>query len=167
VFYKRERSRKLMNKFGPEYDRAVQEAGSARRAEALLDSREKRVAKFNIRPLTREECARLGAEWRMVQERFVDDPAKAVFEADQLINKALAACGYPVSDFEQMTADLSVEHATTVEHYRVGHEIATRSQPSTEDLRIAMQHYRALFEDLVDIRSVPARDVSRPTEVSR
>ena len=160
-FYQRQRSRKLMNKFGPEYDRTVQQVGSARRAEAVLGSREQRVAKFPIRTLTREECARLGAEWRSVQECFVDDPAKAVFEADQLINKALAACGYPMSDFDQRTADLSVEHGPTVEHYRVGHDIATRPRSSTEDLRIAMQHYRALFEDLVDVRSV------QPTEVSR
>lgn len=161
LFYQRQNSRRLMNKFGPEYDRAVEQVGSARRAEAVLGSREKRVAKFPIRTLTREECARLGAEWRLVQERFVDDPAKSVFEADQLINKALAACGYPMSDFDQRAADLSVEHAPTVEHYRAGHDIATRPRPSTEDLRIAMQHYRALFEDLVDIRSVQPMEVLR------
>jgi hypothetical protein len=160
-YLQRKNTRKLMDKFGPEYDRAVQQVGSAGAAEAVLGSREKRVAKFAIRPLTQEECARLGAEWRLVQERFVDDPAKAVFEADQLINKALAACGYPMSDFEQRTADLSVEHASAVAHYREGHDIATRPLPSTEDLRIAMQHYRALFEDLVDVRS------AQPTQVLR
>jgi len=156
-----QKTRRLKSRFGPEYDRTVQQLGNSRRAEAVLDARAKRVASYHIRPLNQEERARFAAEWRAVQERFVDNPSRAVSEADQLINEALRTCGYPMNDFDQQAADLSVDHADVVDHYRTAHEIARRSRPSTEDLRVAMQHYRTLFEDLIDVRPVHHEEVTR------
>jgi hypothetical protein len=149
----RQNSRKLRDRFGPEYDRLARE-NNARKAETILHEREKRIAKFQIHPLSRQQSEKFAAEWRSVQEHFVDDPRGATSEADRLIDQVLEERGYPVGDFEQQADDLSVEHARVVEHYRVAHDIASRDRKgpvSTEDLRIAMQHYRALFEDLVDM----------------
>lgn len=149
----RENSRKLRDRFGPEYDRLARE-NNTRKAETILHEREKRIAKFQIHPLSRQQSEKFAAEWRSVQEHFVDDPRGATSDADRLIDQVLEDRGYPVGDFEQQAADLSVEHARVVEHYRVAHDIATRDRKgavNTEDLRIAMQHYRALFEDLVDL----------------
>src|SRR5260370_39203830 len=110
-YYQLRKTRRLKSKFGPEYERTVHELGGNRRAEAALEAREKRVATYHIRPLTREESARFAAEWRTVQEHFVDNPAKAVTEADQLINQALQAGGCGMGEFGGGGADLSVEHA--------------------------------------------------------
>lgn len=153
MFFEREKTRKLKTKFGPEYDRVVETEGSSRRAEAVLDSRTKRVQKFDIRKLSHEERDRFAAEWRTVQEHFVDDPRGAVAQADQLINQALRARGYPMGDFEQQAADISVEHPRVVEDYRTAHDLAmrdSRGEANTEDLRRAMQHYRNLFEHVLD-----------------
>jgi hypothetical protein len=153
LFYLRtQRSRRLRERFGPEYDRAVSEAGSLR-GEARLQEREKRVTKYNIRPLA--PAARDGylGRWRVVQSRFVDDPDDAVREADQLLGQVMAARGYPVADFEQQADDLSVNHPLVIEHYRAGHSIALRhahGQASTEDLRQALIHYWALFNELAE-----------------
>ena len=150
----REKTRKLKGKFGPEYDRVIGQESSPRRAEAILEERQKRVEKYNIRPLTREECDVFAAKWRMVQEHFVDDPREAVAQADSLITDAMRTRGYPMSDFEQRAADLSVDHPQVVEDYRTAHEIAMRDAhgpASTEDLRRAMQHYRSLFERMLDV----------------
>jgi len=149
----RERTRKLKHQFGPEYDRVLEHSKDPRRAEAILDQRQKRVAKFQIRPLSREQCDRFAADWRSVQEHFVDSPREAVSQGDVLINQALKARGYPMGDFEQQAADISVDHPRVVENYRIAHEIALRDEAgkaTTEDLRKAMQHYRKLFEDVLD-----------------
>src|SRR5438128_1793374 len=164
MIYQREKTRKLKVKFGPEYDRLAQQEGSARRGEAILESRQKRVAKFNIQPLTREESDRFAAEWRAAQERFVDDPRRAVADADRIINEALRLRGYPVGDFDQQAADLSVEHARVVEDYRSAHKVAMedeRGQATTEDLRLAMQHYRSLFEHVLGTHVVQYEEVRR------
>jgi hypothetical protein len=149
----REKTRKLKNKFGPEYDRVIEQEKSPRRAEALLEERQKRVQTYQIRPLTREESDMYAAKWRTVQEHFVDDPRDAVAQADALITDAMRVRGYPMSDFEQRAADLSVDHPTVVEDYRTAHAVAARDaqgSASTEDLRKAMQHYRSLFEHVLD-----------------
>jgi hypothetical protein len=149
----REKTRKLKDKFGPEYDRVIEQESNSRRAEALLDERQKRVAKYNIRPLTHEECDMYTARWRTIQEHFVDDPRDAVAQADSVVTDAMRVRGYPMSDFEQRAADLSVDHPTAVEDYRTAHAIAMRDaegSASTEDLRKAMQHYRSLFEHVLD-----------------
>jgi len=151
VWLQRESARKLRNRFGPEYDRVARE--NPRKAETILHEREKRIAKFEIRPLSREQSEQFAAEWRRVQEHFVDDPRGAASDADRLIDQVLEERGYPVGDFEQQADDLSVEHAQVVEHYRIAHDIVSRNRKdatNTEQLRLAMQHYRALFEDLLN-----------------
>jgi hypothetical protein len=147
------RTKKLRSKFGPEYDRVVSERGSALTAERELEHRAKRVENFQIRPLSADERDRFANAWRAAQERFVDDPRSAMAEADQLVHTAMKTRGYPIAgEFDERAADLSVEHPGVVEHYRAGHAIVIRdanNQASTEDLRVAMKHYRALFEDLL------------------
>lgn len=148
----RRRSDQLRQHFGPEYDRAVADDGGRRRAEAKLEERAERVKKYHLRPLTAEDKARFTGEWERVQAHFVDAPAGAVAEADQLLGDIMATCGYPMGDFEQRAADISVEHPVVTQNYRAAHDIAVRQargQASTEDLRRAMIHYRALFDDLV------------------
>jgi nitrogen fixation-related uncharacterized protein len=150
----RRRSRKLQEQFGPEYKHAVRQYGDARKAEAELAAREKRVRKLEIRPLRQEEQSRFAEVWRRTQARFVDEPSKAVDEADGLIREVMQTRGYPVGDFDQRAADISVDHPDVVTNYRAGREIAERNksgQATTEDLRQAMMHYRSLFEELVEI----------------
>lgn len=153
-FYSRQRrSKQLRQRFGPEYDRVVREQGDPRKAEGVLEFRAKRRESFKIRPLERTQRAAFADRWTAVQSRFVDDPKGAVTEADQLINEVMAARGYPTSDFDQRSADLSVDHPRVVENYRVAHTIALRHErgdASTEDLRKAMVHYRSLFEELLE-----------------
>jgi FtsZ-interacting cell division protein ZipA len=165
MYFQREKTRKLRGKFGSEYDRVVQqERGNARRAEAVLEERQKRVSKLHLRTLSREECDRFAAEWRRVQEQFVDDPRAAVSNADALVNQALQARGYPMGDFAQRSADISVEHPQVVENYRMAHDIAERDkrgQATTEELRRAMQHYRNLFEHVLDTHVVQYEEVHR------
>jgi hypothetical protein len=142
----------LRKKFGPEYDRAVREHGAGRKAEAKLEDREKRVAKLTIRDLDPMEQERFSKQWGSIQSRFVDSPKGAVAEADDLVSSLMKARGYPVSDFEQRAADISVDHPRVVENYRSAHEIALRvgkDTATTEELRTAMIHYRSLFEELV------------------
>jgi hypothetical protein len=149
----RRRSMQLKERFGPEYDRAVASTGERRRAESELDARQRRVDQLQIRRLDANERDRFTAMWRVVQTRFVDEPPEAVHDADQLIGKVMAARGYPVADFEQRAADVSVDHPQVVDHYRIAHGIAERGDGSvadTEDLRQAMVHYRALFSDLLE-----------------
>ncbi|HEX5279095.1 MAG TPA: hypothetical protein VFW28_03360 [Micropepsaceae bacterium] len=159
VVWKEWRSRHLRRRFGPEYGQTVVERGSRARAESQLAAREQRVAKFNIRPLTREEKMRAITNWQGIQAEFVDDPRKAVHRADALLGEVMAARGYPVTDFEQRAADLSVDHPLVVQHYRAGHAIALRherGEAGTEELRQAMIHYRSLFDELVT-ETEPAR----------
>jgi hypothetical protein len=144
----------LRQRFGPEYDRAVRQHGSERKAEAKLEDREKRVDKLNIRDLDPMEHERFLQRWESVQSRFVDSPKGAVAEADDLVSSLMKTRGYPVSDFDQRAADISVDHPRVVENYRSAHEIALRvgtSGATTEDLRTAMIHYRSLFEELVQV----------------
>jgi len=151
----RQKTLRLRGKYGPEYDRLAAQQRSARSAENILEAREHRVAKFRIRSLGEEERARFAAEWRLVQERFVDDPRDAVSQADRLINQALQARGYPMGEFEQQAADLSVQYPHVVENYRKAHQIALddrRGAVGTEELRKAMQYYRTLFEDVLEMK---------------
>lgn len=153
VYMQKERSKKLRAKYGPEYDRLANQFGSARRAESDLEHREKRLDKIQIRALTNQERARFSDAWREVQASFVDNPATAVAGADRLVGELMQTRGYPIGDFEQRAADVSVDHPRVVQNYRAAHAIAERrerGQTNTEDLRTAMVHYRALFEDLLE-----------------
>jgi hypothetical protein len=150
----------LRQKFGSEYDRAVLSHGSERRAESKLEDREKRVEKLKIRDLDPSERERYSKQWEAVQSRFVDSPKGAVAEADDLVSAVMKTRGYPVSDFDQRAADISVDHPRVVENYRSAHEIALRlgkDQATTEDLRTAMIHYRSLFEELVQATTIVER----------
>jgi hypothetical protein len=149
------RRRKLQETFGPEYDRTVSETGDRRAAEAELLERTGRREGFDIVPLEPEARARYVEAWRNTQAQFVDEPAEATREADRLITSVMRDRGYPVDDFEQRAADLSVDHPQVVDDYRAAHAIAAandRSEASTEDLRQALVHYRSLFEDLLEDR---------------
>jgi hypothetical protein len=149
----------LRQRFGPEYEKTVREQGSERRAEAHLADREKRVEKLKIRDLEPAERARFSGQWQALQSRFVDDPKGAVTEADALVSSLMQARGYPVADFTQRAADISVDHPRVVANYRSAHEIALRlgkGEASTEDLRTATIHYRSLFEELVQIPTAVA-----------
>jgi hypothetical protein len=146
------RRRRLKERFGPEYDRMVAEQQSQRRAEAELASRERRVRSLDIRPLSPEARTRYMAQWSGIQERFVDQPTAAVGQAQELVTSVLQDRGYPTDEFDQTLADLSVEHARTLERYRAAHTIsesAANGSASTEDLRQAMIHYRAMFGELL------------------
>jgi hypothetical protein len=151
---RRTSSAKLRQRFGPEYERAVRTHGSERRAEAKLADREKRVGTMKIRELDAAERERFSAQWISLQARFVDYPKGAVTEAGELVSSLMQARGYPVTDFDQCAADISVDHPKVVENYRSAHAIALRlgrGEASTEDLRSAMIYYRSLFEELVQM----------------
>jgi hypothetical protein len=150
----------LRKKFGPEYDRAVRVHGTERKAEAKLEDREKRVEKLNLRDLDPMERERFTKQWESVQSRFVDSPKGAVAEADDLLSSLMKVRGYPVSDFDQRAADISVDHPRVVENYRSAHEIALRvgkDGSTTEELRTAMIHYRSLFEELARVPVIVER----------
>ena len=156
----------LRQKFGPEYERAVREHGSERKAEAKLEDREKRVETLNIRDLDPMEHERFAKRWESVQSRFVDSPKGAVAEADDLVSLLMKTRGYPVSDFDQRAADISVAHPRVVENYRSAHEIALRvgkDGATTEDLRTAMIHYRSLFEELAQVPTTQVLATQVPT----
>jgi hypothetical protein len=150
---RKRRTERLRTQFGgAEYARAVQKDGNRREAESRLEERSQRVEGFHVRPLAAEDRARFLESWRGVQSRFVDGPAGAVTEADVLLGDVMSTRGYPISNFEQRAADISVDHPVVLENYRSAHEIAlqqVRGQASTEELRQAMVHYRTLFEELV------------------
>jgi hypothetical protein len=148
-----QRSEKLREQFGPEYERTVAEKGDTRSAEDELTARQKRVSQLDIRPLAADERRRFNDEWQAVQASFVDDPSTAVHDADALVGRVMAARGYPVSDFEQRSADMSVDHSPIMGHYRAAHDIALRDaqgQANTEDLRQAVISSRMLFSELVE-----------------
>ena len=153
VFLGRRRSAALRQKFGSEYRRAVGEFGDERKAEAELAAREKRVRSLNIRALAPEEQARFADAWKKAQTRFVDEPSQAAADADILVKELMQTRGYPIGDFEQRSADISVDHPEVVSNYRAAREIAVRNnggKATTEDIRQAMIHYRSLFEELLD-----------------
>jgi len=154
-YYRDKRTRQIRDHFGPEYARLAKEKG-AFAAEQELARREQRFAKFHIKPLSAELRARFESRWQDVQKEFVDDPQGSLVAADKLLGEVMAAGGYPVRDFDQRAADLSVEHPVVVQHYHAAHRIALRhqdGQTTTEDLRQAMIHYHALFDELVADRS--------------
>jgi len=161
------RTRTLRQQFGPEYDRTVARTDDRGAAEADLSARVKRHDELDIRPLPTASRERYVAEWQRVQARFVDDPRGAVQEADGLIQSVMRERGYPVDDFEQRAADISVDHPHVVENYRAGHGLA--GSDDTEDQRQAMVHYRGLFEELVeDTADRPlSRDAERDVEATR
>ena len=147
------RSRVLRERFGPEYDRVAADAPSRRQAEAELREREKRREELDIRPLDPADRDRFQNRWQSVQAEFVDDPPAAVTHADALIQEVMRVRGYPVDDFDTRSADLSVDHPDVVEYYRAAHGIAVaheRGNAGTEELRHAVQHYRRLFDALVE-----------------
>jgi hypothetical protein len=148
------RRRELRTGFGPEYDRTLESAGSRRAAESELRERVSRYDEFDLRELDRDERQRYLRDWDALQARFVDEPAGAIRDADALIQDVMRARGYPVDDFDQRAADLSVEHPAVVENYRGAHTIAKRAHAgdaTTEELRRGVVHYRALFEELVGV----------------
>ena len=150
----------LRQRFGPEYERAVREHGSERKAEAKLADREKRVEKLTIRDLDPSERERFVERWGSVRSPFVDSPKGAVAEADDLVSSLMKTRGHPVSDFDQRAADVSVDHPRVVDNYRTAHEIALRvgkDEATTENLRTAMIHYRSLFEELVQAPAIVGR----------
>jgi hypothetical protein len=163
VLVRKRRSQQLRERFGPEYDLVLKKEGAVRRAEGVLEIRAKRHEKFSLRPLNEATRVDFAERWRIVQSQFVDEPKAAVARADRLVNELMQARGYPMADFEQRAADLSVDHPVVVQNYRAAHDIAlrhSRGQASTEDLRKAMVHYRSLFEELSG-NSLPLRKEAR------
>ena len=161
IMMQRRRTEDLRKQFGPEYDRAVTEHGDQGRAEAELAARQARVEQLHIRQLSPADRERYIAAWRSTQARFVDEPVASITEADGLVAEVMQARGYPVGDFEQRIADISVDHPDVVSNYRAARTIALanqRGEANTEDLRKAMVYYRALFEDLLETKE---REVAR------
>jgi hypothetical protein len=153
--YQKKQSQRLQQRFGPEYAHAVDELGSKTKAESELRAREKRVEKLNLVPLAPADAARFSEAWKALQVRFVDNPKGVVVEADRLVRELMQKRGYPMADFERRVADISVDHPQVVSNYRAAQAIAQkdeRGQASTEDLRKAVVHYRALFDDLLEVR---------------
>ena len=173
LMMRKRRTSELRSKFGPEYNRMARAEGDAARAEGLLREREKRVSKLDIKPLTTQRQNEFANEWERVQAEFVDDPTAAVVHADALVQLVMTERGYPVVDFEQRVADVSVDHPAVVQNYRLAHDIAVQHEHQDvgiEKLRQAMLHYRALFADLLyDGGLQPVRDVrpERTTDARR
>jgi hypothetical protein len=149
---RKRRTAMLRDRFGPEYDRAVESSDGRRAAEADLRAREKQRAQFDVKSLPEATRLRFADEWREVQERFVDQPAQAATAADTLITRVMEARGYPMKDFDAQAELVSVDHPDTVENYRFAHAVRQRSQTQqvgTEDLREALLRYRSLFDGLL------------------
>ncbi|HEX7152123.1 MAG TPA: hypothetical protein VF618_11610 [Thermoanaerobaculia bacterium] len=170
---RRSRSAALKDQFGREYEHAVREKGSRTKAERDLLARTEEVKTFEIRPLNAGERDRYRSEWSKIETRFLERPTTAVVEADELVADIMRVQGYPMGDFEKHAAHLSVKHPRVIDHYRNGHKImtATPGSSTTEDLRQAMLHYRALFEELVGQGAsgktdIVREDVPRANEVS-
>src|SRR5438105_6658991 len=160
TFHQRQQSHRLEHRFGTEYSRTVENLGSRTKAEAELKSREKRVGLLSIVHLPPEDAARFKESWKQLQVRFVDDPKGAVTEADRVVRDLMERRGYPMGDFEQRAADVSVDHPAVVENYRAAQDIAARNQrgeADTEALRQAVVYYRALFEDLLEVKGEQSR----------
>ncbi len=150
---RRRRRERLEGRFGPEYERTVSQADGRRAAESELERRLEKRERLDIVPLSREACDRYSNEWRDVQARFVDEPGRAVGDADRLVTRVMSDRGYPMDDFEQRAADISVDYPDLVDHYRAAHSIYVkneRDEADTEDLRKALVHYRALFRELLE-----------------
>jgi hypothetical protein len=152
LYVRQRRSKLLRERFGPEYDRVISQEGDRRRAEGVLEFREKKRESLKIRPLSEANRQAYSNRWNNVQAQFVDDPEGAVAEANQLINEIMQERGYPVGNFEELADVISVDHPVVVDNYRSAHAIAvgrTAGQTTTEGLRKAMVHYRSLFEELI------------------
>jgi len=161
VFARRRRSERLHDHFGPEYDHTVQTIGDEKKAQMELDERQKHVKTLDIRPLSVSERERYLADWTAVQSKFVDEPGQAIVDADRLIMEVMQLRNYPVSDFEQRAADLSVNYPALVTNYRAAREIAIKNeqhQADTEELRQAMIYYRSLFEELLGTEAVVVKE---------
>jgi hypothetical protein len=157
IFARRKRSARFQDQYGPEYDRTVKTTGNEKKAQTELNDRQKHVKTLNIRPLSESERARFVADWTAVQAKFVDQPGQATIEADHLIMEVMQLRNYPVSDFEQRAADISVKYPALVSNYRAAREIAIKNEQhhaGTEDLRRAMIHYRSLFDELLKADTV-------------
>jgi hypothetical protein len=156
--------RELREGFGPEYHETLSRTGDRSQAEKELKERQKRVSGFDLKPLMAADAARFSEQWRQTQERFVDDPKAAISDADRLVQEVMQARGYPMSDFDQRAADVSVDHPEVVQNYRRAHQIAQsneREEASTEDLRQAVVHYRSLFVDLLETEDAKAESAPR------
>jgi hypothetical protein len=154
-FYRRKQSHNLQERFGPEYGRTVSELGGRTKGESELKAREKRVERLDILPLAPPEAARFTEAWRALQSRFIDNPKGVVVEAEQLVRELMEKRGYPMGDFERRAGDISVDHPDVVANYRSAQAIAVRDQrgsADTEELRRAVVHYRALFDELLEVR---------------
>ena len=158
-FYRKKQSQKqshkLQERFGPEYDRTVNELGSRTKGESELKAREKRVERLEILPLAPPEAARFSEAWQALQGRFVDNPKGVVVQAEHLVRELMEKRGYPMGDFERRAGDISVDHPDVVANYRAAQAIAVREQrgsADTEELRKAVVHYRALFDELLEVR---------------
>jgi hypothetical protein len=157
IFAPRQRSKRYSAKYGSEYDRTVKSTGNAKKAQTEMDERKKHVDSLNVRPLSDGERERYLAEWKAVQAKFVDQPGQATVEADHLIQEVMKVRAYPVSDFEQRAADISVNYPDLVSNYRAAREIATKNeqhQASTDELRQAFIYYRSLFDELLRTETV-------------
>ncbi len=166
-FFRKRQSQRLQQRFGPEYGRTVKELGSQTKAEADLKAREKRVERFHILPLAPSDAARFSEAWEALQGRFVDNPKGVVFEADKLVRELMLKRGYPMGNFERRAADLSVDHAVVVDHYRAAQAIAVRDgrgEADTEELRQAVVHYRVLFNELLEVREAE-REAVQPAQM--
>jgi hypothetical protein len=153
VTQRQKRSQRLQRRFGPEYGRAIDEAGSRTKAEAELEARERRVGQLTIIPLSPGDAARFTQAWTAMQGRFIDNPKGVVAEADRLVRELMMKRGYPMGDFERRAADISVDHPVVVDNYRAAQAIAVRDargEADTEELRKAVVHYRTLFDELLE-----------------
>lgn len=158
--WRRQRSRALRSRFGPEYDRAVREFGGRSRAENELAARQRRVENIPIRALTASQRESFAEKWSITQARFVDDPSESIREADRLVSDVMLACGYPMADFDRRAEDISVDHPHLVRNYRAAHAIAMREakrEATTEDLRRGLVCYRDLFDELLETHPAALR----------
>jgi hypothetical protein len=163
--YRKKQTKKLQDRFGAEYGRTVDDLGSRTKAESELEARERRVASLDIAPLSPAEAARFNVSWNALQGRFVDDPRGVVVQADQLVRELMLQRGYPMGDFEHRAADISVDHPTVVQNYRAAQAIALRGEASTEELRKAVVHYRALFDELLEVKETN-QEVAQATQMA-
>jgi hypothetical protein len=155
IFYQKKQSQKLQERFGPEYGRTVSELGSRTKGELELKAREKRVERLEIIALSPSEAARFSEAWQALQGRFVDNPKGVVVQAEQLVRELMQKRGYPMGDFDSRAGDISVDHPDVVANYRLAQAIAVRDRQGTadtEELRKAVVHYRALFDELLEVR---------------
>ena len=152
---RKRQSKRLQDRFGPEYDKTVRDLGSPTKAELELKSREQRVEHLDIVALAPAEAVRFSDTWNSLQGRFVDNPQGVVVQAEQVVRELMLKRGYPMADFERRAADISVDYPGVVQNYRAAQAIAVRGargEASTEELRKAVVHYRSLFDELLEVR---------------